>query len=147
MSDRPLLDRLSIEERAQRRDYVLSRGHDRFTALLRVLRAGKEMPIVPRRRFDWDWGWQDVGWLALKVAALLAAAWLAMSFAVGVARPGGGGTGAVVPGQDLGSRLPPFVDAHDARMAAGSGSALELRIPAVPRSVDEPRPPRSRSAR
>ena len=72
MSDRPLLDRLSIEERAERRDWVLSRGHDRFTALLRVLRAGQEMPILPRRRFDWDWEWHEVGWLALKVAAVLA---------------------------------------------------------------------------
>jgi hypothetical protein len=84
MSGRSRRPRLSIEERAARRDYVLSRGRDRFTALLRILQAGREMPIVPRDRFDVDW--QPWAWRVAKVALAVAGAWLIFGFASTLAR-------------------------------------------------------------
>ncbi len=67
----PREHRLSMEERAERRDWVLSRGRDRFSALLRVLQGGQQLPIEPRRRID-DVDWERVRWIVFKVALGLA---------------------------------------------------------------------------
>jgi hypothetical protein len=56
--------RLSIDERAARRDRLVG-GRDRYASLVRVLRAGREVPLQPRRRrrlviFD-DLAWNPIG--------------------------------------------------------------------------------------
>lgn len=70
MSDSRRPPRLSIEQRAARRDFVLSRGHDRFSALLRVLQGGREMELQPRPRLAFDLGpWpRRAAWLAVVLA-------------------------------------------------------------------------------
>ena len=55
--------RMSIAERAARRDRVVG-DRDRFSSLVRVLRAGREIPLEPRRRrglafFD-DLAWNPI---------------------------------------------------------------------------------------
>ncbi len=67
----PREQRLSIEERAERRRWVLSRGHDRFTALLRVLQGGRQLPVQRRRRLE-DVDWEQLRWTAVKAAVALA---------------------------------------------------------------------------
>jgi hypothetical protein len=50
--DRP---RVSVEERAERRER-LTTGHDRYTALLRTLQAGREVRLArPASRFGIEW--------------------------------------------------------------------------------------------
>jgi hypothetical protein len=66
LSHIPERPRLTIEERAERRRFVLSRGHDRFSALLRVLQGGQELPIRRRRRLD-TVDWEQVRWTGVKV--------------------------------------------------------------------------------
>jgi hypothetical protein len=84
MSDRPRRDRLSIAERAARRDYVLSRGRDRFTALLRILQAGREMPLVQRGGYEVDW--RSWAWRIGKVVLAVAAVGFAGLFALDLVR-------------------------------------------------------------
>jgi hypothetical protein len=56
--------RMSIAERAARRDRLVG-DRDRYSSLVRVLRAGREIPLRPRRRrglafFD-DLAWNPIG--------------------------------------------------------------------------------------
>ena len=58
MSDSPLTEppteRLSISERAAKRDRMANSGRDRYGSLLRTLQAGQELPIgtAKRERFE-----------------------------------------------------------------------------------------------
>lgn len=56
--------RMSIAERAARRDRLVD-DRDRYSSLVRVLRAGREMPLEPRRRrrlaFLDDLAWNPIG--------------------------------------------------------------------------------------
>jgi hypothetical protein len=47
--------RLSIEERAERRERVERGGHDRYTSLMRALYAGQEVPLRNRRARSLEW--------------------------------------------------------------------------------------------
>jgi hypothetical protein len=47
--------RPTIEERAERRQRVESGGSDRYTSLVRALRAGKEVPIREREARSLEW--------------------------------------------------------------------------------------------
>jgi hypothetical protein len=47
--------RPTIEERAERRERVESGGADRYTSLVRALRAGKEVPIREREARSLEW--------------------------------------------------------------------------------------------
>ncbi len=74
----PERERMSIAERAARRDRVVG-DRDRFSSLVRVLRAGREIPLQPRRRrrlaFLEDLAWNPVATrLTIVVVVLLLAA-------------------------------------------------------------------------
>jgi hypothetical protein len=47
--------RPTIEERAERRERVESGGSDRYTSLVRALRAGKEVPLREREAQSLEW--------------------------------------------------------------------------------------------
>ena len=59
MSETPLTEppseRLSISERAAKRDRMAHSGRDRYGSLLRTLQAGRELPIgsAPEARYEW----------------------------------------------------------------------------------------------
>ena len=71
-------ERMSIAERAARRDRIVG-DRDRYSSLVRVLRAGREIPLQPRRRrrlafFD-DLAWNPIATrLTIVVVVLLLAA-------------------------------------------------------------------------
>jgi hypothetical protein len=73
-------DRPSIAERAARREQLHEGGRDRYSALLRSLRAGRELPIRRRGgRIAIDW--HPVLWTLIRVAIVALAAYLAIRFA------------------------------------------------------------------
>lgn len=47
--------RVSIEERAKRRDRIVSHGSDRYASLLHALQAGRDVSAPPRRRTRVNW--------------------------------------------------------------------------------------------
>jgi len=59
MSDSPLTEppseRLSISERAAKRDRMARSGRDRYGSLLRTLQAGRELPIGTAERARYEW--------------------------------------------------------------------------------------------
>jgi hypothetical protein len=59
MSDAPLTEppseRLSIEERAAKRDRMEHSGRDRFGSLLRTLQAGQELPVGTAQKARYEW--------------------------------------------------------------------------------------------
>ena len=64
--------RASVEERALRRERLRA-GHDRYTALLRTLQAGREMRLArPERRFG-RFGRLDIEWHPIMRTLILAA--------------------------------------------------------------------------
>lgn len=70
-------ERIPITERAARRDR-LTRGRDRYASLVRALRAGREVPLRPRRRsrlaiFD-DLDWHPIGTRLVVLVAVVALA-------------------------------------------------------------------------
>jgi hypothetical protein len=70
-------DRPSIAERAAKRDQLYAGGRDRYGALLRSLQAGRELPIHRRGgRFALDW--HPILWTLVKVAVVVAFAYLAV---------------------------------------------------------------------
>jgi len=70
--DRP---RPSISERAARRDEMRTHGRDRYSALMRSLQAGHELPIY-RRRGRITVNWNPVVWTLVRVAVLVVVAYL-----------------------------------------------------------------------
>ncbi len=66
-------ERMSIAERAARRDRVVT-GHDRYSSLVRVLRAGREIPLRPRRRRRLAALFDDLDWhpIATRLVVLVA---------------------------------------------------------------------------
>jgi hypothetical protein len=67
--------RMSVDERAARRERLVH-GRDRYASLVRVLQAGREIPLAPRRRrrlgFPAELAWNPIGTkLVLVVAAAL----------------------------------------------------------------------------
>jgi hypothetical protein len=70
-------ERPTIAERAAKRDQLYAGGRDRYGALLRSLQAGHELPIHRRGgRLSLDW--HPVLWTLLKVAVVVAFAYLAI---------------------------------------------------------------------
>jgi len=58
MADAPLTeppDRLSIAERAEKRERMARSGRDRYGSLLRTLQAGQELPIGPSQKVHDEW--------------------------------------------------------------------------------------------
>ena len=67
--------RMSVDERAARRERLVH-GRDRYASLVRVLQAGREIPLAPRRRrrlgLPADLAWNPIGTkLVLLVAVAL----------------------------------------------------------------------------
>jgi hypothetical protein len=67
--------RMSIAERAARRDRLVG-GRDRYSSLVRVLRAGREIPLRPRKRsrlaFFEDLDWHPIGTRLVVLVAVVA---------------------------------------------------------------------------
>ncbi len=75
----PRQTRPSIAERASRREQVQAGSRDRHASLLRALRAGQEVPLETgsrRRRIRWN----PIAGVMLRVALVLAVAYLAVIF-------------------------------------------------------------------
>jgi hypothetical protein len=62
--------RLSIEERAARRDEINRSGRDRWAALVRSLQAGRELPVGKPARRRLRLSINPVFWTVLKIAAV-----------------------------------------------------------------------------
>jgi Zn ribbon nucleic-acid-binding protein len=70
-------DRPTIAERAARRDQMQAAGRDRYSALLRSLQAGRELPISRRAgRITVDW--HPVLWTLLRVAVVVVIAYVGL---------------------------------------------------------------------
>lgn len=98
--------RLSIEERASRRDQIERVQGDRYAALLHALRAGKE--IDPRRRRGGRIDWHPIAGTLLKVGILVLAVYLVVTAVVRYSREqavetwtGPAGAATVTSGQQL----------------------------------------------
>lgn len=63
-------ERPSIAERAARRDELQQAGRDRFTALLRSLQAGRELPLRRRGGLG-SLDWHPVLWTLLRAAVVV----------------------------------------------------------------------------
>jgi hypothetical protein len=58
MSDSPLTEppsRLSIAERAEKRERMAHSGRDRYGSLLRTLQAGRELPVGSSQKASYEW--------------------------------------------------------------------------------------------
>jgi hypothetical protein len=96
--------RLSIEERAARRDRIERTGQDRFASLLHTLRAGKQVDL--RRSPSQGLEWHPIAAKLLRAALVVVALYLIATVAVRFYREGkvdtwAGPTAAVVSGQRL----------------------------------------------
>jgi hypothetical protein len=63
-------NRLSIEERAARREEVNRAGRDRWAALVRSLQAGRELPVGRKARRQFHFSINPVFWTIIKLAAV-----------------------------------------------------------------------------
>lgn len=102
--ERSSRNRVSIAERAARRERAEHAGRDRYDSLLRQLRAGREIPVTRRRAGRVEW--HPVARWLLVTAALVAVAYLAISFVAATIRDNrvdtwAGPTGDVTSGQKL----------------------------------------------
>jgi hypothetical protein len=88
MSDSPLTEppteRLSISERAAKRDRIVNSGRDRYGSLLRTLQAGQELPIGTAKRDRLVWN-PIFGKLIVAVIAVVVA-WLVLRAGVTIWR-------------------------------------------------------------
>jgi hypothetical protein len=88
MSETPLTEppaeRLSISERAAKRDRMAHSGRDRYGSLLRTLQAGRELPIgsAPRARYEWN----PVFWKLIAAVIVVVIAWFALRAGVTIWR-------------------------------------------------------------
>lgn len=66
--------RPSIAERAEKRERMDRSGRDRYSSLVRALQAGREVPLgrTPDTRLEWH----PVAWKIVKLALVLAAAYM-----------------------------------------------------------------------
>jgi hypothetical protein len=102
--ERPTRNRVSIAERAARRDRAEHTGRDRYDSLLRQLRAGREMPVTRARGSRLEW--HPVARWLIAAAALGVAAYLVITVASASIRENrvdtwAGPTQAVTSGQKL----------------------------------------------
>jgi len=74
-------ERLSIEQRAARRDRITGTPGDRYHSLLRALRAGREVPIAPRRGLALEW--HPIFWTLIRIVIVAAVLYLVVSAALG----------------------------------------------------------------
>ena len=72
-------ERLSIADRAARRDRLSSGDRDRYANLLRSLQAGREIPLREARSMRFEW--HPVVGTLLKLAALVLAVYVGGNFA------------------------------------------------------------------
>jgi hypothetical protein len=84
MSEQPG-ERLSISERAAKRDRMADSGRDRYSSLLRSLQAGRELPVggtKQRTRYEWN----PIFWRLIVAVIVVVVAWFAMRAGVTVWR-------------------------------------------------------------
>lgn len=72
-------ERLSIADRAARRDRLSSGDRDRYSNLLRSLQAGREIPLREARSMRFEW--HPVVWTLLKLTALVLVVYFVGNFA------------------------------------------------------------------
>jgi hypothetical protein len=88
MPDTPLteppVERLTIAERAAKRDRMEHSGRDRFGSLLRTLQAGRELPIGSGQRARYEW--HPIFWRLLAAVFIVVVAWFALRAGVTVWR-------------------------------------------------------------
>ena len=88
MPDSPLteppVERLTIAERAAKRDRMASSGRDRYGSLLRTLQAGRELPIGSAQRARYEW--HPIFRRLLVAIALVVVAWFALRAGVTIWR-------------------------------------------------------------
>ncbi len=103
-SERPTRNRVSIAERAARRDRAEHTGRDRHESLLRQLRAGREMPVTRPRGSRLQW--HPVARWLIAAAVLGVASYFVMTVASALIRENrvdtwAGPSQAVTSGQKL----------------------------------------------
>lgn len=83
-SREPPEPRPSIEERAARRSRIQGAGSDRYSSLVRALRAGREIPWQRRRtpRFEWH----PIAWTLVRLIAAVIVAYLLVTTALNLWR-------------------------------------------------------------
>lgn len=101
----PLPPRRSVSERAAQRDRMQHAGRDRYSNLLRTLRAGQELPWQPRPRTR-RVAWHPIAGTLLRVAVVGVLLYLAITAALGIWRDNridtwSGPDGSVTSGQRL----------------------------------------------
>ncbi|MET1231300.1 MAG: hypothetical protein ABWY52_00450 [Candidatus Limnocylindrales bacterium] len=111
----PPSERLSISERAAKRDRMAQSGRDRYGSLLRTLQAGRELPVGGKQRTRYEWN-PIFGKLIVAVVAVVVA-WFMLRAGVTIWRDNttdtwAGPDASVVSGQRL-EDCPPVNILHD----------------------------------
>jgi hypothetical protein len=119
MSDTPLTEppseRLSISERAAKRDRMAHSGRDRYGSLLRTLQAGRELPIGSAQRARYEW--HPLFWRLIAAVIIVVIVWFALRAGVTIWRDNttdiwAGPDATVLSGQRL-EDCPPVNILHD----------------------------------